>query len=235
MPPSPVPATSRVNLPLSVSLHELDVCPDGLLATAADWLAADQRARAERFVTATLRRRFLAAQAALRLHLAARVQAAPGSLVLQRDAHGKPMLEGPTPLHFNLSHSGAWAVVASAGMPLGVDLEALIPEPRHDVAAAFLDADALHAWRSLPRDRRSAALTEGWCAREAVLKLDGRGLALDPRLLRMPAQLPGWAEWDGPLGRGYVQTLSAPPGFHACLASAEALSVDPSAAPFSPW
>lgn len=216
-----------MNFPLRLSLHALDSCPTQLVEAAFHWLEPAQQARAERFATQQLRQRFLASQAALRRHLAERLQIEPAALTLLRETHGKPRLRDHGQLHFSLSHSAGWALVASAGVALGVDIEEEIAERRFDVAEGFLDAGALQVWRRLPAARRSAALSQAWCAREAVLKLDGRGLALDPRSLRMPAQLPGWAEWGGPLRRGHVQALAAPSGFHACLASAEALSAAP--------
>lgn len=115
-------------------------------------------------------------------------------------------------------------MVASAGEPLGVDIEARISAPRHALAEQILDPDCLQAWRNRPAEADSL-LTQAWCAREAVLKFDGRGLRIEPRSLRLDLDLPCWASWDDGRLRAHVQALPAPEGYHACLASARALQL----------
>ena len=210
---------------LSLSLHALDEADARLLDEVTGWLEPTERARAERFATDTLRRRFLAAQAALRQHLASRLGIASGQLRLCRDAHGKPHLPPPAPLHFSLSHSGGWALVAVAEVELGVDIEALIAKPGEGLAAQFLAPAVLADWRAQADAERSASLTLAWCAREAVLKLDGRGLALDPRSIDLPLVLPAAARWEGGQRSARVVQLEAPPGYRACLASGDGLPV----------
>jgi 4'-phosphopantetheinyl transferase len=206
---------------LSLSLYRLDGLPPELLVAARDWLEPAQRIRADRFVTATLRRRFLAAQTRLRQHLGERLGISPERLVVYRDAHGKPHLAEEHGLHFSLSHSGEWALVAAAQVPVGVDIEADIAGHRADLAEQFLEAATFRAWQALEVAQRGEALTLAWCAREALLKLDGRGLALNLRSIDLPLALPDWGSWEHGAQRGWVQPLVAPAGFRACLASRE--------------
>ena len=44
---------------------------------------------------------------------------------LEKGPYGKPYLTGYPEIHFNISHSGGWAVCALASMPCGVDGEGL--------------------------------------------------------------------------------------------------------------
>lgn len=205
-----------------VSLYRLDAPDMRTLQAVLDWLEPEQRVRALRFAGEHLTRRFLAAQFHLRRHLGERLGLPAEHLVLVRDAHGKPGLPGQTGLHFNLSHSGEWALVASAGEPVGVDIEARITASRHALASEFLCADSVRAWQARG-DPSGALLTQAWCAREAVLKLDGRGLRLDLRALRIDLDLPCRAEWEGGRLHAHVQALPAPDGYHACLASGQPL------------
>lgn len=206
-----------------VCLYSLDAHEPAVLQRVLDWLEPAERVRALGFARAHLRTRFLAAQLCLRRHLGERLGLPPEQVVLARGAHGKPHLPGDQSLHFNLSHSGSWVLVASAAVPLGVDIEAHIATRQHGIAEEFLDAKALREWQRLGEHDAGAALTQAWCAREALLKLDGRGLALDPRSLELALSLPGWACWERGAGRAFVQPLSAPDGFHACLASYQPL------------
>jgi hypothetical protein len=52
-----------------------------------------------------------------------------------------------------------------------------------------------------------------------VLKLDGRGLVLDPRSIELPLELPAPARWEAGRRTARVVRLDAPPGLRACLAS----------------
>ena len=77
-----------------------------------------ESARASRFVTPTLRRRYLRAHGALRDILRRYTSARLDFALLEK---GKPYLPNVPELQFNLSHSKQMALVAVAqGMPVGV-------------------------------------------------------------------------------------------------------------------
>jgi 4'-phosphopantetheinyl transferase len=119
--------------------------------------------------------RWANARAALRQTLAGYLGEDPASLRI-RDA-GKPRLEPPSPLRFNLSHSGDVAVVAVATeREVGVDVERV--EQDRDVARLarrmFLGAEqaAVHE-----ADDPVLAYHRYWVAKEAFAKATGKGLA----------------------------------------------------------
>lgn len=62
------------------------------------------------------------ARAVLRRILGDRLGCAPAGIALTYNSGGKPEIEG-APFHFNLSHAGGYALVALAGVPVGIDLE----------------------------------------------------------------------------------------------------------------
>jgi 4'-phosphopantetheinyl transferase len=115
--------------------------------------------------------------------LAAYLQADPASLELRNDEHGKPHLyvrgEEHRGLHFNWSHSGGYAVVALArNVVPGVDIE----QPREgvkilDIARRFFAPEEARALEACAETEREALFFGLWCAKEAVLKALGRGLA----------------------------------------------------------
>lgn len=112
--------------------------------------------------------------------LAAQLGVAVDALGLWRDGHGRPHLDaGHRALDVNWSHSGECLLVAlGRGVQVGADLEFLRPRPRAMVLADrfFTPAEAaiLHA---MPDAQREAAFVRLWCAKEAVLKAHGRGIA----------------------------------------------------------
>jgi 4'-phosphopantetheinyl transferase len=126
-------------------------------------------ARAARFHTSTLRRRYLRAHAALRFILNRELNGARLDFALQEK--GKPYLPQFPDIHFNLSRSKDMALVAVAsGVPVGVDIERVRPLAEH----------AAIARRYFPPSERDPASAEDffhrWTRFEAVLKAQGLGL-----------------------------------------------------------
>ncbi len=78
----------------------------------------------------------------------------------------------------DVAHSGALALIATAGFEVGVDVEAprRIRDPVGLAARFFTPAEREHVERA-PADRRERRFLELWTAKEAVLKATGRGLA----------------------------------------------------------
>lgn len=148
------------------------------------WALLDgrERRRAEKFIHDRDRHRFVAAHAGLRLALAAETGQPPRALSFTTTAGGKPQLERHA-LSFNLSHTGAVAVVATCrGSVVGVDVE---------MAGRLRDLDGLAGmvmtpceqagFATLPKDLRQIVFMRVWTRKEALLKADGRGLTYDPR------------------------------------------------------
>ena len=90
---------------------------------------------------------------------------------------GKPRLDPPHPLRFNLSHSGDVALLAVATeREVGVDVEEVKPRARRRRGAS---SRAPSARRSRRRTTRELALHRHWVAKEAFAKASGRGLVVD--------------------------------------------------------
>lgn len=175
---------------------------------SAATLTEEDRARAEGMQSATARGSFVASQSALRALLSAYTSTPPGELAFSRGAHGKPMLEvPPSPIEFNMSHSGDWGVIALARVPVGVDVEQVRPG-RHSPALEkrFLTGGERGLLRQRAGADGEAAFFFVWCRKEAYLKATGFGLAapfsrIDSSAARLPelgengAQLAGGTPW----------------------------------------
>lgn len=124
-------------------------------------------------------RRWSASRWALRLVLSRYLGEGPEAIALRRGEHGKPELaEAPERLSFNLSHSGALALVAvTRGREIGVDLER-IDSSRDLLALAdrALDTAAAAAVRAAASADRPTAFYEAWVRHEALVKCFGGGL-----------------------------------------------------------
>lgn len=182
-------------------LHRCDAVLDGA-----------ERLRADRFLRPADRARFVASHAALRTVLADALGLAPAEVEITAGPGGKPELAGAArgAWQFNLSHSGARAVIGIArDMPIGVDVEAVRPiVDALRIARAHFAADEVSALSRASRSTVERAFFGLWTRKEAVVKALGSGLSLPldrfsvtvppeaPRLLRAV----GDGSWtlDGP-------------------------------------
>jgi 4'-phosphopantetheinyl transferase len=154
-------------------------------------LSPEELERAARFRFELDRIHWSNARSALRTILGAYLRAAPGSLGFSYGPYGKPALDAN--IHFNITHSGAWAMIAvTPGAPVGIDLERI----RDDVEIGSL----LERIGEPAMSGTTAELFRIWARREARTKAMGRPLMEIPK------------------GDLRVVDLNAPDGFAAALA-----------------
>lgn len=208
---------------------------------AADWaiLSPAEADRAARLRQPADRVRSACTRAALRRLLGERIGLPPQDVPLAAGAHGRPALAGPLGrdglerLDFNVSHSGAYALIALAEGPwaVGVDVERCDAFGAHGLA----DPAALESLVLSPRERAAPQAARPdfptlWTVKEAVLKCLGLGVAEHlPHVCVERQEAGGMAGGvcvvlEGPLKDSAVKAcvLAAPPGYVAALAWAEA-------------
>jgi 4'-phosphopantetheinyl transferase len=166
---------------------------DRIVAT----LDALESERAQRFKFDSDRRRFQCARGLVRTVLASYCRMAPAELRFDYATNGKPGLSGmlhERRIEFNLSHSGAYALLGVAEQhALGVDLE--LERPVLDFERIAQDQFAPGEWAqlsSLRPERRLAAFLAGWTRKEAFVKAQGEGLstALDSFVVSLDPDCP---------------------------------------------
>ena len=86
---------------------------------------------------------------------------------------GKPYLAKEPDIHFNLSHSGEWAVCAISSSPVGIDIQHC-DEGRRDVASRFFHREEIRYLDSLPQFRRDEGFYRLWTLKESFVKATGR-------------------------------------------------------------
>jgi 4'-phosphopantetheinyl transferase len=145
-------------------------------------LSAAELERANRFVFARDRKRYLAAHTQLRRLLAAHTGTAARSLCFREGPFGKPYLDCEAPCQFNLSHCGDIALVGIAGVgEIGIDVELLSTTPDAQSLAerhfTVTEQGELAGCKS--SDDRDLSFLRGWTRKEACLKALGSGLSLE--------------------------------------------------------
>jgi 4'-phosphopantetheinyl transferase len=168
---------------------ELETVTDDL----AGLLCAEERARAERFLSDRDRRRWTRSRGVLRALLGRYLHEDPRTLRFATGAHGKPELRDdaigsisasrrnpsrPWRLSFNLSHSGGLALFAFTRTDaVGVDVEvARRPIEEISLAARVLGPAEARRLEGLDPAMRGHEFLRAWTRHEAELKCRGRGI-----------------------------------------------------------
>ncbi|WP_056500741.1 4'-phosphopantetheinyl transferase superfamily protein [Aureimonas sp. Leaf454] len=189
-------------------------------------LDAAERARADRYVRREDRDRFRLGRGLLRRMLAAELGRSPASLRFLADAHGKPILDGPCPLAFNLSHSGDLVLAAIGRVAaIGIDVE----RRRDDLDLRAVGAEVytpgeIAAIAAASPGGRAAVFFDLWTFKEALLKGIGTGFVADPRSVEIRIGPDGARAASArrsdpdPCAPWRIERLSVPAGYHAALA-----------------
>jgi 4'-phosphopantetheinyl transferase len=153
--------------------HPVDLWTLTLTSPCPAHLSADELARANRFRFEGDRVRWSRARSWLRMLLSTYTGCEPGDLGFSYGNYGKPALQPFTGIHFNLSHSGDWAMLAvTRSVPVGADIERM----RTNVDMASL-LTRLHE-TDLPNTQPE--LYQAWTRREAKSKAAGGALMDQP-------------------------------------------------------
>jgi 4'-phosphopantetheinyl transferase len=156
---------------LHVWLLSLDKLRDDSLPAATP----GETARAHRFQSGVLQRRYLRAHRALRAVLRSLTAA---ELIFAVTPQGKPYLTTDPTLKFNLSRSKSMAAVAVArDIEVGVDIERLRPLTDYmGIAERFLPPTAAAEFAAVFQPDPEREFFRRWTRTEAMLKATGQGL-----------------------------------------------------------
>ncbi len=139
------------------------------------WLSAQEEQRLSGMPDPDMRRHYCATRSLLRHLLASHLDCEPAQAPIRIAPGGKPRLAAG-PLHFNLSHAGAWLLIALArDTAVGVDLEIIRPlQHRQQIARRLFDpAETEYLARTGYGER---AFFTCWTRHEARQKCLGEGV-----------------------------------------------------------
>jgi 4'-phosphopantetheinyl transferase len=186
------------------------------------WLSEAERARMQRFGNEALRLRYLMGRASLRWVLARRLRIEPRAVRIVAGPRGRPRLDPPGDIDFNVSHTSDAALIGIArGIRIGVDIE------RSDrvlnaagVARKFLTARE-RAVLSSDGEMQRLQVLRRWTCKEALAKATGDALSapfseidvdIEPALRVVAGPHPyiavDWALHAVEVPQGYLGTLA---------------------------
>jgi len=206
------------NRPLEVPTQVEEACY-GLLSP-------EERHRAARYRMGRPRTDFVLTRGTLRSLVAGYLGIAPQEASFRYSEHGKPLIDGPCDLRFNVSHTGGLALLAFVkAHAIGVDVEKINAAPdARKLAERFFSVRERQSLEGLSGDELHAAFFRCWTRKEAYVKARGEGLSLpldqfdvsvapdESRALLATRPDPSEA------ARWILRDLPAPPGYAAALA-----------------
>ena len=138
--------------------------------TLMSWVSETRQERTRRFLKKEDQYRSLIGEVVLRYEQGK-------NITIVTDDFGKPSLANNTNVHFNISHSGNWVVVAIHDQPIGVDVEEIRPLQFSDYYS-FFHADEVEWLKAQPEETRTADFFTLWTLKESYIKAVGKGLSI---------------------------------------------------------
>ena len=153
--------------------------PDEVVEGFTRVLSTDENERAGRFRFDHLRRSYVLSRGALRFLAGAYMRIPPAAIAFRYGSKGKPSLDSPEGVDFNVSHSEALAVFAfAAECEIGVDVEQIRPiAEMQTIASRYFCTEEAAELMSLAELERPRAFFLCWTRKEAYLKAVGDGLS----------------------------------------------------------
>lgn len=189
------------------------------------FLVSDEVAKANKFKFAKDRAVSILARAALRVLSGRYLNKSPKEIKINYGEYGKPYYEFPTPIDFNLSHSGNYIAIAFArNSKVGVDIEKIKDDfDVVNIAENFFSSDEIQSLKEFSETNRPRAFYRCWTRKESFIKVKGSGLSFPlasfttsleekyPKLLKTewdPSEKEEWNLFSFEPSSGYIGALT---------------------------
>jgi 4'-phosphopantetheinyl transferase len=202
--------------------------PDGVPEHLWNILSRGEKDRSNRFLRLEDRALFALTRGTLRRLLSEATGVAADKIAFAEGPYGKPCLVGTHGPHFNVSHSGCWALIGFSGSrDIGVDIEFMRAAGGElDLARSFFSAAEYRSLEGLDRDMLLSSFYRIWTCKEAILKAHGAGISEHLKDFSVELTENGYAIHPEPdcfsssLASVAVQPVEVPEGYAGCYALA---------------
>jgi 4'-phosphopantetheinyl transferase len=142
------------------------------------FLAQDELDRAHRYYFDKDRNQFIISRFFLKSVLSDHTGIPISEITIDHQSTKKPFLASHPSLFFNVSHSGEYALIVVASVPVGIDLEKLDHNMAYDeIAEAVLSSSELQVLEE--SEDKSRLFLQFWTRKEAISKVSGKGIDSD--------------------------------------------------------
>jgi 4'-phosphopantetheinyl transferase len=202
--------------------------PGGVPEHLWQGLSAGEKDRANRFLRVEDRALFALTRGTLRCLLSEATGVAADKIAFAEGPYGKPCVLGTRGPHFNVSHSGCWALIGfSDSRDIGVDIEFMRAAGGElDLARSFFSAAEYRSLEGLANGMLLSSFYKIWTCKEAVLKAHGAGITEPLKDFSVELTENGFAIHPEPdcfsssLASVAVQPVEVPEGYSGCYALA---------------
>ena len=202
--------------------------PGGVPKHLWNTLSPDEKDRSNRFLRAADGALFALTRGTLRCLLSEATGVLPDKIAFAEGPYGKPCLVGTHVPHFNVSHSGCWALIGiSNSRDIGVDIEFMRAAGGElDLARSFFSAAEYRSLEGLANGMLLSSFYKIWTCKEAVLKAHGAGITEHLKDFSVELTDDGYLIHLEPncfspsLASVAVQPVEVPEGYAGCFALA---------------
>lgn len=140
-----------------------------------NFLTKDEHNRAEKYFNSKDKNRFIVCRSLLRIILGYTTNLDPGKIILAYNLNKKPYLPTHRDVHFNVSHSGDYALIALSRNEIGVDVEYVSEHVNFEtlLPTVFSEKEILEIQNS---QNKKHAFYSLWTRKEAFAKAIGKGI-----------------------------------------------------------
>lgn len=172
-------------------------------------LSNNEKEKANNFKYEKDQERFIITRGTLRSLLACYLKKKPESINIIYSQWGKPYVPEPKTLHFNISHSGDYSLLAfTRTCEIGVDLELVNNNLEFDeMAETIFSAAELSHWSKIHSEKKVDYFYKVWVGREAFLKGLGKGWLENDEVIRETELFPNTYEDSGSFYKNTYGTL----------------------------
>ena len=202
--------------------------PGGVPEHLWNTLSRAEKDRANRFLRVEDRALFALTRGTLRCLLSKATGVPAEEIAFAEGPYGKPCLVGTDAPHFNVSHSGCWALIGFSNVrDIGVDIEFMRAAGGElDLARSFFSAAEYRSLEGLERDMLLSSFYKIWTCKEAVLKACGAGISEHLKDFSVELTEDGYAIHPEPncflpaLASVAIEPVEVPEGYAGCYALA---------------
>ncbi len=111
--------------------------------------------------------------------------------------NGKPFIKGAPYIHFNLAHSGVYAVCAFSQDEVGVDIEKVGETRENIIRLACCKSECKRLMALRDEAQRSELFYRIWTIKESFMKYLGTGLSIPPEVIETDTDKRACVKVDG--------------------------------------
>ena len=150
---------------------------DDIYAQLLTLVSEEKRNRAGRFRFIKDAQRTVLGDVMARSAICRHIGVRNSEIVFIANRYGKPLLQRPEGIHFNIAHSGNWIVCALDHTHVGVDVEVIKPIEMA-IAKRFFSMREYRFLMQQPESVQVMNFFKIWTLKESFIKEDGRGMSI---------------------------------------------------------